>query len=56
MTSNNLSRCYYIAAKVVAEFGDTYLPVFERLHNEIQKHQEKSDIKSLALRVAEEID
>lgn len=52
MDRKQIEVAYNIAAKVVAEFGDAYLPIFERLHAEMQKLEKDSDIKSLALKVA----
>jgi hypothetical protein len=50
-----LEKAYKIAAKIVAEHGDTYLPVFERLHNEIMQHESKRSLKELALKIRDEL-
>lgn len=42
-----------IAAKVVALYGDTYLPTFQRLHDEFLKVKEHEQKKMLALKLAE---
>ncbi len=41
-----------IAAKVVALYGETYLPIFKRLHDELLKAQEGEKTKRLALEMA----
>lgn len=45
----DIQRAYKIAAKVVAMYGDIYLPIFMRLHNELKKIEEREKIKLLAL-------
>lgn len=39
-------------AKVIAQFGARYLPIFERLENEIINRQKEKDLLSKALRIA----
>lgn len=47
-----LHQAYRIAAKVVTMYGDAYLPVFERMHFELQTYKSKLDKKDLARRIA----
>jgi hypothetical protein len=54
LTLEELERCYIIAARVVAEFGDTYLPLFERMHREVEMAKKASELKRLALAVVDE--
>ena len=49
---DELERAYTIAAEIVQKFGDTYLPLFERLHMEMQKRQTSLELRSIALGVA----
>lgn len=48
----DLENAYYIAAEIVQKFGEIYLPLFERLHDEMKKHQAKRDLRNIALTVA----
>jgi len=50
--ADELKAIYFIAAKVVAQHGEKYLPVFNRLHEEIKRLEKEQDIKSIALQVA----
>ena len=48
----DLRSAYEVAAGMVAEHGDKYLPWFERLEKEIQDRQKQSEIRERALKVA----
>lgn len=50
----DLERAYVIAAEIVQKFGDIYLPLFERLHDEMKKHEAKRDLKLIALNIVKE--
>lgn len=50
-----IKRAYVIAAKIVSEYGDTYLPVFERLHQEIKMLEAQNDLKSIAFQIGTSI-
>lgn len=52
LTVNEIQAAYKIAAKIVAMYGDAYLPVFKRLHSEIEKINQAKSIKSIALEIA----
>lgn len=52
MKLEELELAYKIAAKVVALYGDAYLPIFEQLHKERMEFREKLDVKALAISVA----
>ena len=47
-----LHDAYLSAARIVSKYGDAYLPVFNRLHQEVQKQKESEEIKAIALAVA----
>lgn len=53
LNSVKLKVAHDIAAKVVAKFGDVYLPIFERLHNELQTIEANYNLKSLAIQISE---
>lgn len=55
ITVEELQASYRSAAKIVARYGDAYLPVFKRLHEEVQKLERASEIKTIALSVASAI-
>jgi len=48
----DLEKAYKLSAKIVELFGDQYLPLFLRLHGEMQKVSSQLDKKNLALEVA----
>lgn len=48
----DLRAAYEIAASMVAEHGDKYLPLFERFDREMQTRQQQEAVKSRALEVA----
>lgn len=52
LTPEQIRKVYKIAAEVVRLYGDTYLPVFERIHEEVEKINQKQSMKTLALSVA----
>ena len=49
---NELERAVKISARVIALYGETYLPVFNRLHSELNLEKAKQNQKSLALQLA----
>ncbi|MBL1148491.1 MAG: hypothetical protein HND56_00630 [Pseudomonadota bacterium] len=48
----DLREAYRTAASLVADLGDNYLPVFQRLEQELQERQQKEAVKARALEVA----
>lgn len=46
-----LRRAHAVAAKVVVLFGDIYLPLFERLNNDLIAAELKVDLRALAITV-----
>jgi hypothetical protein len=52
VSSEDLRTAYQVAAQLVASHGDEYLPLFERLDQEVQQRDEKETIKHRALAVA----
>lgn len=54
ITDALLEEAYVTMALIVKQHGEHYLPIFERLHNEITERQKKSDLLSVALSVADQ--
>jgi len=52
VTFSVLQEAYTTAAKAVAEHDEAYLPLFERLHNEIKEQQSKDELLSKAIEIA----
>jgi len=52
ITLSVLKEAYQTAAKVVADHGDVYLPIFERLHNEIEQRKARDTMLAKAQAVA----
>lgn len=48
ITFNDIVDAYKFMAEVVTIYGDKYLPIFERLHREIEEHKEKDELLELA--------
>lgn len=51
---NELTQAYKTAAKTVHLFGEKYLPLFQRLHKEVERRSNEKSMKILAMRVANE--
>ena len=51
-TVQEIERVLKLAAKVVALYGDAYLPTFQRINRELQLAEERESNKSLALKHA----
>ncbi|MEQ9297607.1 MAG: hypothetical protein RIF33_03540 [Cyclobacteriaceae bacterium] len=49
-----LEKCLKTIAKVVAEHGEDYLPIFERVHAELEKKRQQQRILDMALNLANE--
>lgn len=43
-----------IAARIVVLYGEAYIPVFTRMHEEVEKAKANQSKESLALRLAKE--
>lgn len=53
MSDERLRAAYEILASIVATHGEIYLPLFERLHTEIQKRESHTSFVSLARSIHE---
>jgi hypothetical protein len=49
-----LRRALKIAARVVVLYGDAYVPLFERLRQEVMKLDEEKKTESLAIQLAKQ--
>lgn len=52
VSPEDLRTAYEVAARLVGEHGDQYLPLFQRLDQEVQHQREKETLKNRALAVA----
>ncbi len=48
----DLRTAYRVAARLVTDHGEQYLPLFERLDHEIQAHEKRQEMKARALQVS----
>ena len=48
----NLESAVILAAQIVARYGKTYLPIFERLENDLNAAQADSERLNRALEIA----
>jgi hypothetical protein len=55
VTDEELEECYHIMARIIRDHGDVYLPIFKRLHEERELRRKNNDLKSIALRIADEL-
>ncbi|MFD1258576.1 hypothetical protein ACFQ3S_17350 [Mucilaginibacter terrae] len=51
ITLERIKAAYQASAKIVALYGDIYLPLFERMHQELKKAEAAVDLKTLALQI-----
>ncbi len=47
-----LQESYELVAHIVAKHGEVYLPIFERLHTEIEQRKDKDDMLAKARTIA----
>lgn len=52
VTLLELEEGYQTVARFIRQYGDTYLPIFIRLHKEIEAKRNAEMFKSLAIKVA----
>ena len=52
ISDKELKKAYLQAAKVVADHGEKYLPIFERMQEEYQMQQKKSALIKRAVSLA----
>jgi len=52
ITYKQIQECHKVAAQIVKEYGEDYLPIFERLHQEVKNHERKSRLLNTAFEIA----
>ena len=52
LTMEELYECYNSLARIVKKYGNEYLPLFERVHNEIERRKKKNRLLDIAMDVA----
>lgn len=55
VSDEDVEKAYKIMATIVRNHGDKYLPVFKRLHDEMETRKAKRDLKNIALQIAADI-
>lgn len=55
VTDEDLETSYKIMAMIVRNYGDKYLPVFKRIHEEREMRKAQSDLKDIALQIAQDM-
>lgn len=55
VTDQDVEDAYRIAAGIVRDFGDQYLPIFKRLYQERAARKENSNLKNIALQIAKPV-
>lgn len=52
VTDENIEAAYIIMGRIIRDYGDKYLPIFKRLHEERELRKANRDLRSIALQVA----
>jgi len=52
VTDENIEKAYIIMAQIIQKYGDKYLPIFKRIHEEREARKANQDLKNIALQVA----
>ena len=53
VTDEELEKPYKIIAKIVRDYGDKYLPIFQRIHDEVERRKANQGLKDIALQIAQ---
>ncbi len=53
ITTEMVQRCYDYMAKIVVERGEVCLPLFKRLHDELESRRANDNLMNLAKKIAE---
>ncbi|MEM9678878.1 MAG: hypothetical protein AAF901_01030 [Bacteroidota bacterium] len=53
LSMKELNEDLAIVAKAVELYGNKYLPVFVRFHNEIENHKKQDSFRNIALQMAQ---
>ena len=52
VTDAVLGHAYMVMAGIIRDNGEKYLPIFKRLHEEMERRKAANDLKDIALQVA----
>ena len=52
ITDEILKECYVTMARIVNQHGERYLPIFERIHAEIENRNAKRKLLEAALKIS----
>lgn len=52
LTEQDIERAYFKCAKLVSVYGDKALPIFEGLHQEMERIKKQKTLRDLAAKVA----
>jgi len=55
VTDEDLEAAYKIMAMIVSKYGDNYLPVFKRIHEERELRKAQQSLKNIALQIAQDV-
>lgn len=55
VTDEDLEAAYKIMAMIVRKYGDKYLPVFKRIHEERELRKAQQSLKNIALQIAQDV-
>ncbi len=56
LTEEKFNAAYQIIAAIVTKYGDKYLPVFKRMHEEKLQRRANADLQMIAKSVASQIE
>ena len=48
----DIEKAYIMMARIVRDYGDKYMPVFQRMHDIRNTYKAKQDLKNIALQIA----
>lgn len=52
LKEENLEKAYIMMARIVRDYGDKYMPIFQRVHDIRNTYKAKQDLKNIALQIA----
>lgn len=53
LLEKNIEKSYVIIARIIRDYGDDYLPIFERIHEIREGYKSNQNLKNMALQIAE---
>lgn len=52
INEQNIEKSYVIIARIIRDYGDDYLPIFERIHEIREGYKSNQNLKNMALQIA----